>query len=87
MTIMVAETATANGLWVAGGPGTVRGLDPAQPPYLGARGQFSSKHVGVANFVFGDCSVRAFRPSLSPKVFEAMATIAGGEKLGQLDDY
>ncbi len=34
-TMMLAETATASGPWTAGGPATVRGLDPNRQPYIG----------------------------------------------------
>src|SRR5207302_8879555 len=35
-TMMVIETTRKNGPWTAGGYPTVRGLDPAGGPYLGA---------------------------------------------------
>ena len=39
-TMMLAETASANGPWTAGRPATVRGLDPGRRPYVGRRRQF-----------------------------------------------
>jgi hypothetical protein len=81
-TLLVIETATANGPWTRGGPSTVRALDPNAPPYLGARGQFSSLHrPHVTHAVFADGSVRALNECIEPLVFEAMATIAGGESV------
>lgn len=97
-TLMVSETARANGPWTAGGPATVRGLDPTGGPYLGAAGQFSSAHryspnvfvtrLPVAtNVLFADCSVRSFSEAVSPQVFEALATIAGGEDVAAPEDH
>jgi prepilin-type processing-associated H-X9-DG protein len=82
-TMMLAETTTANGPWTAGGPSTVRGLDPGRPPYIGPGGQFGGAHPGGAMVAFADGSVRFLRDSIEPKVFEAISTIAGGEKLPQ----
>jgi prepilin-type processing-associated H-X9-DG protein len=85
-TLMVVETATDNGEWTAGGRATVRGLDPDHPPYLGRHGQFSSYHRAVTNALFVDGSVRALGSGMAPEVFEALATIAGGEDVGQVGD-
>ncbi len=79
-TLMVAETRRAHGAWSAGGAATVRGLDPDGPVYIGQNGPFGSGHRGSStNVLFGDGSVRAFAPSVSPRVLEALSTIAGGE--------
>jgi prepilin-type processing-associated H-X9-DG protein len=81
-TLMVIETATANGPWTAGGRPTVRGLEANGVPYLGRHGQFSSFHAGgITNAVFADGSVRSFLPGVAPQVFDALATIAGGEQV------
>jgi prepilin-type processing-associated H-X9-DG protein len=80
-TLMVMETAWASGAWTAGGPATVRGLDPEGTPYLGVPGQFGGNHPGGANAVFADASVHFLQSSLDPQVVEAMATIAGGEEI------
>jgi hypothetical protein len=88
-TMIVAETAWKNGPWTAGGFPTVRGLEANGMSYLGRDGQFSSRHrfgsgfffTGeyATNILFMDGSVRSFGESVDPRVFEAMATIAGGE--------
>jgi prepilin-type processing-associated H-X9-DG protein len=70
-----------NGSWLQGGPATVRGLDPAQQPYLGPGRQFGGIHLGAGNFAFADGSVRAISESINPKIFEALSTIAGGERV------
>jgi hypothetical protein len=90
-TMIVAETAWKNGPWTAGGFPTVRGLDANGMPYVGKDGQFSSKHRASSGFfsmgeyatsiLFVDGSVRSFGESLDPRIFEAMATIADGEKV------
>lgn len=78
-TLMLAETASANGPWTAGGPATVRGLDPDRQPYIGRGRQFGGTHRGGLNVAFADGSVRFLGESIDPMVFEALATIAGGE--------
>jgi hypothetical protein len=81
-TLMVIETASANGPWSAGGPATARGVDPDGPPYLGANGQFGGTHRGGCWAAFADGSARFLPSGLDPRVFEALATIAGGEEVG-----
>lgn len=85
-TMLVIETATANGPWTRGGPSTVRALEPDRLPYLGPNGQFSSLHrPHVTHAIFADGSVHALKESIEPRVFEALATIAGHEEVG--NDY
>lgn len=80
-TMMVAETSRANGSWMAGGPSTVRGLDRMQKPYVGKGRQFDGvKHRG-ALVLFADGSIRGIKETVNPRVFEAMSTIAGGERV------
>ena len=80
-TMMLAETTSANGPWTAGGPATVRGLDPRRPPYLGPGQQFGGAHRGGATVAFADGSVRFIGESIEPSIFEALATVAGREVL------
>jgi hypothetical protein len=80
-TLLVIETATANGPWTRGGPSTVRALDQDRLPYLGPKGQFSSLHwPHVTHAVFADGSVRALEEGIEPRVFEGMASIAVDEE-------
>jgi prepilin-type processing-associated H-X9-DG protein len=81
MTMILAETATASGPWIAGGPATVRSLDPSRQPYIGEARQFGGTHRGGANVLLVDGSVRFISQTIDPKVFEALSTIAGGEEL------
>lgn len=91
-TITVAETLRDNGPWIQPGYATVRGLEPDDPPYVGETGQFGSNHPmansplfsrapRITNVVFGDGSLRYLSPSVSPRVLEALVTIAGGEEI------
>ncbi len=83
--MMVIETAKDNGPWAAGGPSTVRGLDPTQP-YIGSGRQFGGLHSGGAMAAFADGSVRLSSDRISPATFEALATIAGHEAVPDLKD-
>jgi prepilin-type processing-associated H-X9-DG protein len=82
-TMVVAESGRVRGSWGAGGPATVRGLDTADLPYLGPGRQFGGIHATGANVAFADGAVRLIPDTIDPKVFEALSTIAGGEKLPQ----
>jgi prepilin-type processing-associated H-X9-DG protein len=89
-TIMIMETAKEQGPWAAGGPATVRGLDPDQQPYLALDGQFGLKHRTTfyctnpagSNVAFVDGHVQWLLSSVSSKTLEAMATIAAGDDPG-----
>jgi Protein of unknown function (DUF1559) len=80
-TMMLAESTRIGSSWLQGGPATVRGLDPAKQPYLGVNRPFGGLHKGRACIAMADGSVRWVSDSISPKVFEAIATMAGGERL------
>jgi Protein of unknown function (DUF1559) len=79
-TMMFAESGRVMGSWLQGGPATVRGLDPTNVPYISPGRQFGGLHDDIAVIAMADGSVRVVSESIDPKVFEAMATIAGGEK-------
>lgn len=80
-TMAVIETTRDHGPWTAGGPASVRGVDPATRPYIGHGRPFGGYHPGGANVAFADGSVRFVRASIDAKVFEAIATAEGGEEL------
>jgi prepilin-type processing-associated H-X9-DG protein len=80
-TMAVVETARDHGAWTAGGPSSVRGIDPATRPYLGRGRPFGGYHSGGANAAFADGSVRFLRESIDPRVLEALSTVVGGEPL------
>ncbi len=82
-TLLLAETASENGPWTAGGPPTMRGLVPEGRPYLGGNGQFGGIHPGGGNVAFGDASVRFLANDTDPSVLAAMVTIAGNKPHGK----
>jgi predicted metal-dependent hydrolase len=71
--------------WIAGGGSTVRGisedLDCVKPfvctEYQGKRGTFA---------IMADGKVRFIPATIDPKTFQALCTIAGGEKVRNLDN-
>ncbi|WP_197446628.1 DUF1559 family PulG-like putative transporter [Tautonia plasticadhaerens] len=78
-TTMLVESSIGLAPWTAGGPSSVRGVDPATRPYLGPGRAFGGYHPGGANLAMADGSVTYVRNTIDPAVFEAMSTIAGGE--------
>ena len=78
-TLLLAETGLANGPWTAGGPATVRGLDPSRPPYIGRGRQFGGMHKGGVIVALADGSVRHIAFSINPDVFSLLGTRDDGE--------
>jgi hypothetical protein len=88
-TIALLEITSNPGRWAAGGPGTVRGLDPADAPYVGRWRTFGGLHpagrspfgpTGYAAMVgMADGSVRTLPEETAAAVVEALATAAGKE--------
>jgi prepilin-type processing-associated H-X9-DG protein len=76
-TMAVVETNLDNGPWAAGGPATVRGLDPTVAHYVGPDRPFGGLHPGGANVLWGDGSVRFVSDSVLAPVFQAQATLVG----------
>jgi prepilin-type N-terminal cleavage/methylation domain-containing protein/prepilin-type processing-associated H-X9-DG protein len=91
-TLMILESGWKTGSWAQGGFSTVRGFEPKDKAYMGNGCPFSGTHliesslftrghsVGC-NAMMVDGSVRFLNDSISPDVLEALATIAGGEKV------
>jgi prepilin-type processing-associated H-X9-DG protein len=75
-TMMVLETSRDNGSWLAGGPATVRGLDPHCDHYIGLRQPFGGLHPHGLNVLWADGSVRFRTDKISPADFRALARIA-----------
>jgi prepilin-type processing-associated H-X9-DG protein len=81
-TMVIAESERMMGSWLSGGPATVRGLDTTEQPYLGTGRQFGGLHQrSGAMAAFADGSVRFISDTVDPRIFEALSTIAGGERL------
>jgi prepilin-type processing-associated H-X9-DG protein len=78
-TIAATETAWDIGPWAAGGPATIRGLDPEQRPYIGPGRPFGGLHARGLNVLFVDASVRFVRQDIRPETFEQLATIHEGK--------
>jgi prepilin-type processing-associated H-X9-DG protein len=74
-TMMVVETTQDNGPWLAGGPPTVRGLDPSVESYIGYGGPFGGLHRDGLNVLWADGSVRLVTEGIAPPEFRAMARI------------
>jgi prepilin-type processing-associated H-X9-DG protein len=78
-TMMLAESDSTQGPWFAGGRHTVRGLDPANQPYIGQNRQLGGNHPRGANVLMADGSLKFVSESIDPKILEALSTIGGGE--------
>ncbi len=86
-TIMVVPTDRDIGHWAAGGPSTVRGIDTDHKPYFGRNRQFGGILRGGSYVLFADGSIRWIKDSIDSTTFEALSTIAGGEKIDPSFDY
>ena len=64
----------------------MRELDPSRLPFIGPGRQFGGLHRKGVNVAFADGSVRFVQLTIALKVFQAIATVAGGEPVGDLDD-
>jgi uncharacterized protein DUF1559 len=80
-TLMVLESARDAGPWAEGGFATVRGINPEDKPYIGVGRPFGGTHLAGSNALMMDGSVHTLSDKISPEVLEALATIAGGEKV------
>lgn len=89
-TLLFLETNRDAGPWVRGGPGTVRGIDPADAPVTGAGRPFGGMHTddsysfrrkkpSGSNLLMADASVRYTLDGTDPAVLAALATAAGRE--------
>lgn len=89
-TAMLLESGSDVQPWVRGGPGTVRGIDPADAPHTGFRRPFGGTHAvdtysfrrklpSGSNVLLADASVRYTADTVDPAVVRALATVAGKE--------
>jgi prepilin-type processing-associated H-X9-DG protein len=75
-TFLATETEVDNGPWAAGGPATVRGLDPDVLPYVGPGAPFGGLHAGGLNVLMVDGSARFVRDTIKPEIFREQIQIA-----------
>jgi hypothetical protein len=91
-TLLILESTRENGPWARGGLATVRGLDPADAPYLGTGRPFGGTHFAEntvfsrgrsigCNAAMADGAVHFLRETIAPQVLESLSTMAGGEKV------
>jgi hypothetical protein len=92
-TLLILESARANGPWAQGGAATARGLDPDDTPYLGSGRPFGGTHFAEntvlsrgrsvgCNAALADGSVRFLAETVNARVLEGLATVAAGEEVG-----
>jgi prepilin-type processing-associated H-X9-DG protein len=74
-TILVVETASENGPWLAGDFPTVRGLDPKVEHYVGPGRAFGGLHPGIMNVLWVDGSVRPVNDNVPAELLRQQATI------------
>jgi hypothetical protein len=84
-TMMIAETSVRNGPWTAGGPPTLRAVEPAQRPYIGRGRPFGGIHRDGSYVLLADGHVTFLKAKVASDAFEALSTIAGGEDVAAHD--
>lgn len=75
-TMVSLETMRDNGPWLAGGPATVRGLDPDCQRYIGYEQPFGGLHRGLFNYLRADGSVGTDNDTIAADVLRKRALIA-----------
>ena len=85
-TIYLIQTApTTPRPWIAGGGATLIGIDEdSKSPLTGFAHQVPGGQIGTA-ILMADGSVRFLKGNVSPEIFNALVTRAGGESLTDLD--
>ena len=78
--------------WIAGGGATIRTIseqgDPLAPFLLEkVQDPITKKETNGTFAIMGDFKVRFIRGDIKPETFRAMCTIAGGEKITNLDAF
>lgn len=82
-TMMLSSIYKDFGPWGQGGPATIRSL--TTKPYINGPDGLGSGSTGTRAglIALADGSVRSISENIDPSVFEALATMAGGEKVGE----
>jgi hypothetical protein len=84
-TAQLIETNRDLGPWLRGGGATLRGLDVADAPYLGAGRPLGGCHPGGCYASMADGSVKFVKDTIDPVVFRAMLTRSGGPEESKFD--
>ncbi len=84
-TLLIVETASNRGCWLAGGSATVRPIEYSEHAPIGAGQQFGGIHPGGAMALFVDGHVSFLSDSIDITSFQYAATIAGGDDVDTLD--
>lgn len=79
-TMMMSETNKNFGPWGRGGAATIRAL--TKKPYVNGPDGIGRAGVGGVHVLFADGSVRFVSENIDPTVFESLATMRGGEAIG-----
>jgi prepilin-type processing-associated H-X9-DG protein len=74
-TMAATETMQENGPWPAGGPPTLRGVQPDDDRYIGLGAAFGGLHRNGANVLWADGSVRIVTEQINPDLFRQEARI------------
>lgn len=80
-TMFVTDASRSFGPWSRGGTATIRAL--TTKPYINGPDGIGGPHFGIIQVLLGDGAVRAISTNIDPATFEALATIHGGEVLGE----
>jgi prepilin-type processing-associated H-X9-DG protein len=67
-TLLTTETTLGNGPWLAGGPATARGLDPAEAHPIGPGRPFGGCHAGGLNAAYADAHVAFLQADVDPRI-------------------
>jgi prepilin-type processing-associated H-X9-DG protein len=77
--LLLLETSRNIGPWIAGGPTSVRGVDPKDQPYLGEGRPFGGNHRGGVNAAFADGHGQFLSDKINATVLEMLAAMADGQ--------
>jgi hypothetical protein len=80
-TMFVTDASRSFGPWSRGGTATIRAL--TTKPYINGPDGIGGPHFGIIQVLLGDGAVRAISVNIDPSTFEALATIHGGEVIGE----
>ncbi|RLS58269.1 MAG: DUF1559 domain-containing protein [Planctomycetota bacterium] len=80
-TFAIAESDGYTGAWAQGGAATIRSL--TQQPYIKGADGIGGPAIGGCHFGMADGAVRFVSENTDPQVLEALATMQGGEVVGE----